>query len=808
MSQEAQPRAPYRYVGQKRRTKEDRRFIQGLGRFVADVRLPGMQHVALVLSPHPAARIRAIETGAARALPGVAAVVTGAELAQHINPILHGLDLPKVRWYPLAVGQVRYVGEWVVAVVASSRHVAEDAAELVRVDYEPLAWVGNPEAALAPEAPLVHPEHGSNLFYRRTFTWCDVAGDFARARHQLSTEAYWGRSATVPIETFGVVANWDPGNELLDVWASIQMPKYPDQMAQCLRLPLNAIRVHYDVDVGGSYGVKRGIKHSVLVGYLARKLKRPVRLIEDRLENMAGGDMHGPDRRFDVTLAFDDDGLIRSMKLRALDDIGCYPGRAPLQLGKPVGAIVGPYRIASVEYEAIAVATNKTSQVAVRGFGQAPTNYALECAVDQVARHLGMDRLALRRRNFIQAHEFPYRIPSGSEYDSGDYDTVLDKTVALVRLEALTARRDELRARGRLAGIGVATCLEPSGGNAAFEPLFNPANDTTTWMESCQIKVDALGTVTASIATSTAGQGHQTLVATVAGEELGIDPARIRVVHADSLQALPGNSPVASRMAIMLGGAAAGAARQIRERVLAIAAHNLQRPVDRLVYRDGAVFDRDNEMRTLSWAELVRIAHRKYHQMPPGMEPGLQATYVWEVPKGGTMPTADGRVQMYPCYAFECHIALVEIDRGTGQVAIRDWFMGHDCGTVINPDIVHGMSYGGVAHGIGAALYEEFAYDANGQLVAGSFVDYLLPSAEEIPAIHMVDHSTPSPLTPMGQKGSGESGYLGAPAAVASAVNDALAPLDIVIQRLPMRPALIAGALAEKETDDDAGEMP
>ena len=798
----------YRYVGRKRRTKEDRRFITGLGRYVADVTLPGMSHVALVLSPHPAARIGAIDTAAALALPGVQAVVTGAEIARHTNPILHGLALPGVRWYPLAVGQVRYVGEWVVAVVAASRHIAEDAAELVRVDYEPMAWVGDPEAALAPGAPLVHPDHGSNLFYRRTFVWGDVAGDFAKAHHRLASKVYWGRSATVPIETFGVVANWNRGNDLLDVWASIQMPKYPDQMAHCLRLPLNAIRVHYDVDVGGSYGVKRGIKHSVLVGYLARKLLMPVRLIEDRLENMVGGDMHGPDRRFDVTLAFDADGLIRSMKMRALDDIGCYPGRSPLQLAKPVGAIVGPYRIQSVEYEAVAVATNKTSQVAVRGFGQAPTNYAIETAIDRVAAHLGMDRLAVRRRNFIQSHEFPYRIPSGTDYDSGDYDAVLTKTVARAKLEALIARRDALRAEGRLAGIGFATCLEPSGGNGAFEPLFNPANDTTTWMESCQVKVDALGGVTATIATSTAGQGHQTLVATVTGEELGFDPDCIRVVHADSLQALPGNSPVASRMAIMLGGAAAGAARQIKERVLAIAAHNLQRPVDRLVYREGAVFDLDNELRTLNWAELVRIAHRKYHQMPPGMEPGLQASYVWEVPKGGTMPTADGRVQMYPCYSFECHIALVEIDRGTGQVAIRDWFMGHDCGTVINPDIVHGMSYGGIAHGIGAALYEEFAYDENGQLVAGSFVDYLLPSVHEIPEIALVDHCTPSPLTPMGQKGSGESGYLGAPAAVASAVNDALSPLGITIDRLPMRPSRIEQALADKRADMGEREGP
>jgi 2-furoyl-CoA dehydrogenase large subunit len=792
----------FRYIGKKRRTKEDPRFVTGRGRYVADIALPGMQHVALVTSPHASARIRGIRAERALALAGVQDVLTGEELCAATEPLFVGVDAPLVKRYPLARGVVRYAGEWVAAVVADSRHVAEDAAELVQVDYEPAAYVLDPEEALEPGAPLVHPEHGSNVLYRRRFVWGPVEEDFARAGHRLAFRARWGRSATVPIETFGVAAQWDPGRQLLDVWASIQMPKYPDQTARALRLPGNAVRVHFDVDVGGSYGVKRGIKHTVLVGYLAKKLGVPVRLIEDRLENMRGGDMHGPDRIFDVQVAFDADGTVRALKIRALDDVGAYAGRSPLQLGKPVGAIVGPYRIRSVEYEPISVMTNKTAQEAVRGFGQSPTNFALETAMDRVARHLGMDRVALRRNNFIRKEQFPYLIPSGTTYDSGDYHTVLEKALATAEYPALVLARDAARSAGRLAGIGIATCLEPSGGNSAFEPLFNSKNETTTWMDSCLVRVDLSGAITGVMNTSSSGQGHETLVATVLGEVLERDPDAIRVVHADSLSALPSNSPVGSRMAIMLGGAAAGAARKIKAALMAIAAHNLGVEPAALDYREGNVFVRGDAARCMRWEELVEIAHRKFHRLAPGLEPGLQAAFVWEVPSGGALPSADGRIQMYPCFSFEAHVVLVELDAQTAQPRILRYACGHDCGVMINPDIVHGMTYGGIAHGIGAALYERFAFSDNGQLASQSFMDYLIPSSLEVPAIEIVDHCTPSPLTTFGQKGSGEAGYLGAPAAIACAINDALAPLGAALDELPMTPCAIWTRIAAHNRTD------
>ncbi len=789
----------FRYVSTDRRVREDRRFVVGKGQFVADVDLPGTKHVGLVTCPYPNARIVSIDTSAALKMPGVHYVVDGRELAEATVPLINGLDTPHVLRRPLAFEVARYAGEWVAAVVADSRAQAEDAAEKVKVAYERLPFVIDAEEALEKSSPLVHARHGSNVLLDRTYNWGEVDKDFADSPKHLSIRVKWGRSSTVPIETFGVVANWDPWREVLDVWASIQMPRYADQIANALKLSGSNVRVHYDVDVGGSYGVKRGIKNTVLAGYLSRRLGFPVRLIEDRLENMRGGDAHGPERLFDVDLAFDGDGVVRSMKLRALENLGAYAGRSPFQLGKPAGAIVGPYKIKSVRYHALAVVTNKTTQEAVRGFGQAPTNLALERAMDAVADALGLDPLEVRRRNLIRHDEFPYTIPSGTKYDSGDYETVIGKVLADTDYKALVAERDRLRAEGKLAGIGVAACLEPSGGNATFEALINPKITTTTFMESCRVNIDGGGAITAAMHTTSSGQGHETLVGTVVGEALEVDPDKVRVTRPDSLSALPSGTPVASRMAIMLGAAAFHAAGKLKEKLITIGAHDLGIPRERAVYAQGAVFDRNAPDKRIGWDELVTIAHRNFHRMPPGVEPGLAAEHIEQVPTGGKLPTKEGYAHIYPCVSFEFHLLLVTVDPELGTPQILRYRIGHDCGTIINPKIVRGMTMGGVAHGLGAALYEEFAYDGEGQMVAQSFMDYLLPSSHEVPPVEIIEHETPSPNTVLGQKGSGESGYLGAPAAIANAINDALRPLKISVNTLPIKVAKLGDLIAEAQ---------
>ncbi|SEB59023.1 xanthine dehydrogenase family protein molybdopterin-binding subunit [Streptomyces melanosporofaciens] len=788
----------FKWVSKPDRIREDVRFVQGRGRYVADITPPGTLHVGLVTSPYPYARITAVDTARALELDGVVAVVTGAELAKATDPLRQYLDLPGIEWRPLATDVVRYAGEWVAAVVATSRAVAEDGADLVSVDYEPLAAVLDPEEAARPGSPLVHADQGTNVMAHREFVWGDVDGAFAAADRTVRTRARWNRNSTVPLETFGVVARWDADRSLLDVWASIQMPQFPEQLAHALRIPTNQIRVHFDVDVGGSYGVKRGIKHGVLVGYLARLLRAPVKFIEDRAENMHGGDFHGPDRIFDVELAVTNEGEFTGIRIAVVDDEGAYPGRSPLQLAKPIGAIVGPYRIPCAAYTATAVTTNKTGQVAVRGFGQSPTNYAIESAVDEAARALGMDRLEIRRRNFIQPQEFPYRIPSGTEYDSGDYPAVLEKAVVLADLPALLRHRDELRRQGLLAGVGVATCLEPGGGNAVFENIMNRANDKSTFPEACRLRVDGDGEVTAVIALSSAGQSHDTLVATLVGEELGRDPATIMVLRADSLSGMPSQSPVGSRMTIVLGEAVRGAATELKAKLLRIAAHNLAVTEAELAYDSGDVVVASEPARRMSWSDLAAIAHRKQHLMPPGVQPGLEAVYVAHTPRSGELTRPDGTVQLYPCYSFEAHLVLAMVDPDTGTVELDRYYVAHDCGTVVNPDVVRGMVYGGTAHGIGVALYEQFAYSPEGQPLTPSFMDYLLPSTHEVPVIVDTEHCTPSPYTTLGQKGAGEAGYMGAPAAVASAVNDALTGGGASsIHSLPIKPSDVWATLKQ-----------
>jgi 2-furoyl-CoA dehydrogenase large subunit len=437
---------------------------------------------------------------------------------------------------------------------------------------------------------------------------------------------------------------------------------------------------------------------------------------------------------------------------------------------------------------------NKAAQEAVRGFGQAPTNYAIETAIDKVASALGLDRIEVRRRNFIRSDEFPHLIPSGTHYDSGDYHTVVAKVLAHADYEAMKRERDARRAAGQCAGIGIAACLEPSGGNSSFEPLLNEKNTTTTWMESCRINVDGLGFVTVTIHTTSAGQGHETLVATVVGEVLEIDPDQIRVMRPDTLNSLPSNSPVGSRMAIMLGGAAFHAAQKLKAKIVSIAAQQFGCAAADVVYDCGAVSHAASG-KTLAWAEHVNIAHRNFHLLPDGMEPGLEATHVMQVPTGTKLPE-NGRVQMYPCHSFEFHLVLVTFDPEIAKPEILRYVIGHDCGTVINPHIVKGMTLGGIAHGIGASLFEEFVYDGEGQMLTQSFMDYLLPSSHEVPKVEIVHHCTPSPFTVFGQKGSGESGYLGSPAAISGAINDAVMPYGISFAKLPIRISAISDAIA------------
>lgn len=420
--------------------------------------------------------------------------------------------------------------------------------------------------------------------------------------------------------------------------------------------------------------------------------------------------------------------------------------------------------------------------------------------MDEVAYALGIDRIDVRRRNFIHADEFPYRIPSGSTYDSGDYATVVAKVLDHVDIDHLVEARDAIRSSGHLAGIGVAACLEPSGGNSSFEPLLNPANETTTWMESCRVNVDIAGNVTAAIHTTSSGQGHETLVATVVGEALGIDPDDVRVVRPDSLASLPSNSPVGSRMAIMLGGAAFQAAIEIREKLVAIGAHRLAREPNAVEYEAGTVRSGDE---IVGWETLIEIAHRRFHELPPGMSPGLSGTHVLQVPTGERLP-ADDRVQMYRVMRSSFTSCSSLSTPSWGNRASNAMSSATTAGRD-QPAYRQGNDDGRRRARHRRRALRRVRLRRRGQLLTMTFMDYPIPSSHEVPTIEIVEHCTPSPLTEFGQKGSGESGYLGAPAAISSAINNAVHELGITFRQLPMRMAAVSDAIAAARTRRSTG---
>jgi CO/xanthine dehydrogenase Mo-binding subunit len=761
----------FQYLGTPMPVLEDRRFVRGRGRYIADLELPGMLHIAVVSSPVAHARLGSVDVSAALTAPGVVTALTGSDLVERMEAIPQELEIPGVRWYPLAVDKIRFAGEWVAAIVATSRAAAEDAAELVDFEYDELLPVVDPEAALRPDAPVLHEAHGSNVVWQDTVTWGDVDGAFAAAAHVFEYRYRWHRHSGVPLETFGCVAAPQP-NGTLDIWASHQNPGIQQEMMDVLRLP--SARVHMDVDVGGSYGSKRGRKQMYLTAVAALVTDRPVRFIEDRVENMQSSDGHGPDRVYGIRVAAGADGVLDAIDVTIVEDLGAYCGRGPRQILKPTAAVVGPYRIRNVRYGGYGVLTCKTNQVPFRGAGQSPHNFLIERSVDQVARELGIDRVEIRRRNYIRADEFPYEIPSGAKYDSGDYAGAMDLAIENAGLEALRAEQAAARAEGRLVGIGVAGAIEPSGGIA--DP------------EGARLQVDEQGRLVATIGFQSSGQSHESMVTQIICEELGVRPGDVVVQRANGMGGIVGGATTGSRMTRMLDGALHHVSGKVREKLRRLAAHVLEVAPDDVVVDGTRYHVAGAPTRGKDLKELAAIAYTQRDLLPPGTEGGVVEDMVYWGPDG-VRARKGGRA--FPSYAFDFHIPVVEVDPETFEIRFLRYVVVHDCGTVLNPLVVDGFVYGGIGHGIGGALYEHFAYDEQGVLRAATFMDYLMPTAAEIPHVELHSMETPTPLHPYGAKGTAEGAYMTAPAAVASAVEDALAPLGVRIDEVPITPVLL-----------------
>lgn len=784
------------WVGADLPRKEDPALVRGSVTYVDDIVLPGMLHTAVLRSPHAHARIVSVDTSAARALPGVHAVLTGPESLHHIGPLAR-FCAEEVVEHAIAVGKVRYHGEAVVAVAAESRYVAEDALALVRVEYEPLPVVTTTASAMAEGAPLVHENLGSNVVYQHAFTFGDVDADFAAAAHVVRRELAWPRVTAAPLETNGAVVRHDPANGRMDVWSNTNLLNFGAWvMSGTLGVAPHLLNFH-PMAVGGSFGSKHFLAKQIgIAGALAKATGRPVKFMEDRADNLMASDAQAPERAHVAELALDADGIFQSLRIRVVDDYGAYFMLAVAGNTNPLAQIVGPYKIGSVTYDLTAVLTNKNQQGVLRGAGSDVSNWVLERLVDAAADELGLDPVDLRRRNFIQPDEFPYRIPTGNVYDSGNYPAVLQRALELADVDRWRAEQERARAEGRHIGIGIACAQQRSTYFASefwFHNIGAPPAFTTT-AESVRMRIGPTGGITATLFAPTWGNSQETVTAQLIAAELGVDPAGIGVDLAPTMHGLPSAGPGGSRMTVMLSGAVAGAAVKLKAKIFEIAAHRLEAAVDDLQLRDGVVSVQGSPDASLSLADIGMLAYWQKASLPEGMESGLEASFTYD-PPFFTLPT-DDRTDLgafYPIIAHGCHVVVVEVDPETGTVEFLRYVAVHDHGTVVNPRSLAGQIRGGIAQGIGVALHEHMAYGPDGQNLAASLEDYLLPGAADVPRIEVALLETPSPWTARGVKGGGEGGRMISPPAVTRAVEDALRPFGTRIDRLPITREVIVG---------------
>jgi len=794
------------WLGRSIERVEDAALLTGRGRYIDDLGVPpGTLHAAILRSSHAHAHVRVIDTKAAAAAPGVAAVITGAEVAALSRPLVPVLRTPLEGW-PIAVERARYVGEPVAVVVAADRYLAEDALDLIDVEYDPLPAVVDPLAALAPGAPTLHDKLGANVASDRAFRYGDPQAAFAAAPHRVTVEIRYPRNSCTPIETFGIVADYEPGEDAYDILANFMGPfSLHAVMARALKVPGNRLRLRTPPDAGGSFGVKQGlVPYMVLMGIAARVCGRPVKWIEDRLEHLVGS-VSATNRVTRLAAAVDNDGRIRALDWDQVEDVGAHlRAPEPATLYRMHGNLTGAYDIRHVAVRNRVVLTNKTPSGLNRGFGGPQVYYALERLVQRIAVELRLDPLAVIRRNLIAADAFPYRTATGGLLDSGDYPRAIDKAVAEGELAQLLDRRTNARSQGRIYGIGFAAVVEPSVSNMGYiTTVLTPdersrAGPKMGAQATATIALDPTGAVTVHIASAPQGQGHRTVAAQVVAHVLGLDPADIRVIGEldtarDAWSIASGN--YSSRFAPAVAGTVHLAALRLRERLARNAAGKLNVPLEDIEFVDGNVRARGNPDNAMPFARLAASDHWSPGEAPDG-DHVLRETVFWTPPQLAAPSDAD-EINAQLCHAFIFDVCGVEIDRDTGAVRIDKYVTMHDCGRVLHPGMVAGQITGGLAHAIGAALYEEYAYASDGAFLAGSFADYLLPTATEVPAPLILHTESPSPFTPLGAKGVGEGNCMSTPVCIANAVADALgvAALD-----LPLTPAKLSALIRASES--------
>jgi len=761
-----------RWLGARIKRNEDPRLLTGHGLFVDDVQLPGMLHAAVLRSPHAHARLLRVDARRAAEHPEVVLVLTHADLPPALQqPLPKLIPHPTLRHhktqYALAPDKVRHVGEPVAFVVATSRYAAEDALDLIEVEYEPLPAVVDLEEAAAGRPVLVHEDIGTNVAAHYVQRVGDYEAARARGHRVLARRFVVDRGCASPLETRGVVAHWDAKVRQLTVWDSTQAPiPIRNGLAALLGLPQRDVRV-VAPDVGGGFGPKIMMFYpeEVLVPLAAMRLGRPVKWVEDRREHFVATN-HERTQIHDAEIAVDEDGRILGVRTVFLHDAGAY---IPYGLIVPIVAectLPGPYRVPNYHAEFQAVFTNKTIVSPYRGAGRPHGVFVMERLLDLAARELGLDRAEIRRRNFIQPDQFPYDVGliyqdnAPLVYDSGDYPAALERALEAVGYDRWPQEKARYRAEGRRVGLGFACYVEGSG----IGPY-----------EGCRVTVEPSGKVYVATGVGTQGQGHFTSLAQVVADALGVDVRDVHVVTGDTAAFGWGTGTFASRAAVVAGSAAHLAAQAVREKALQVAATLLEASPQDLELVDGQVRVRGAPSRSVSLGEVARAANPLRGVIPSEWEgPGLEATRYFAPPRG--------------TFANGVHAALVEVDPETATIRFLRYVVVHDCGVVLNPLILDGQIHGGVAQGIGGSFFERLVYDEYGQLLSGSFLDFQIPTAMEIPEIEVHHLETPSPLNPLGAKGAGEGGVIPVPALLAQAIEDALDDLDLEVTQMPLHP--------------------
>ena len=770
-------------IGERVRRKETLRFVTGTGRYVDDLLPPDTLHAAFVRSACAHARIKAIDVEAARTMPGVHAVFTGEDIAQKIKPLRVGGSslLREIKLYPLAVDKVRYFGEPLAVVVADNRYLAEDAVEIVSVDYEPLPVVVDPEAAMEPASACVHEDVGSNIVYKYHFATDGIDKVFQQADVVIKERIRSHRITACPIEPRAYLAHFNQQEDSLTMWSATANPhSLRTRIADILSFPESRIRV-IAPDVGGSFGIKiQTYQEELLLPFLSRELARPVKWCETRVEHLRNG-RHGRDQIHYIEMALKKDGTILGIRDKIIADMGStYTVDHSIMASALY--VPGVYQIQNYSVDAFGVSTNKTTHGSLRGIGKADASYVIERLVDIAARELRLDPVEIRMKNFIPAEAFPYRNVTGALYDSGQYHLCLKRALEIAGYEQLKKEQEELRRNGQYRSIGVALVMEPTSSSRIH---------ATGSYASCRMRIDPSGAATVFSSMGEQGQGHETTIAQIVASQTGIPFEKIHVIHGDTLPTPYGFGTGSSRSSVVLMPSAWVAAKKMREKMLGIAARSLGVVPEKLDIANGKVSSKDDPGRSVEIMEIVRTAYGAIHLLPENMEPGLETMGYFVNPNIDYTPDEKGRMNTFSSYPYAAIVAVVDVDVETGFIKIIRYCTVHDCGNMINPQIVDTQQQGSIMQGIGAALYEELRYDEEGQLLTSTLMDYRLPSVEEVPEIALEHIITPNPFTPLGAKGAGETGMLGPPPALCNAVEDALSPLGVKIRETPLTPERI-----------------